>query len=51
MTSLGKRRRHLFSTVFDVTLVILVGNDDIHKSLDEFETRPDLTMAYRVSCP
>ena len=28
-----------------------VGNDDIHKSLDEFEIWPNLTTDYRVSCP
>ena len=32
-------------------LVILTGNDDIHKSLDEFEIRPDLSMDHRGSCP
>ena len=26
-------------------------NDDIHKSLDEFEIRPDPTVHHRVSCP
>ena len=28
-----------------------VGNDDIHKSLHEFEIRPDPTTDNRVSCP
>ena len=28
----------------------LTGNDDIHKSLDDFKIRPDLTRVYRVSC-
>ena len=28
-----------------------IGNDDIHKSLDEFEIRPDQTKDHRVSCP
>ena len=32
----------LFSAVLDQILFILAGNDDIHKSLDEFEIRPDL---------
>ena len=31
-------------------LFILAGNDDIHKSLDEFEIRPDPIMDHRVSC-
>ena len=39
------------STVFDRILFILAGNDDTHKSLDEFEIRPNLTTDYRVSCP
>ena len=32
-------------------LFILAENDEIHKSLDEFEIRPDLTTDYRVNCP
>ena len=34
---MGKRRPHVFSKVFDWILFMLAGNDDIHKSLDEFE--------------
>ena len=30
---------------------MLAGNDDIHKSLHEFEIRPDPTTDNRVSCP
>ena len=30
---------------------MLAGNEDIHKSLDEFEFRPDPTIDYGVSCP
>ena len=30
---------------------ILAGNDDVHKSLNEFEIRRDLTMDYGVGCP
>ena len=37
--------------VFDWIHFILAGNDDIHNSLDEFETQPDLITDYRVSCP
>ena len=47
-----------FSVVLDGILFILTGNeedtlnnDDIHKSLDEFEIRPDQTTDHRVSCP
>ena len=41
----------LFSVVLDGILFILTGNDDIHKSLDGFEIRPDPTTDHRVSCP
>ena len=34
-----------FSVVLDGILFILTGNDDIHKSLDEFEIRPDRLRA------
>ena len=37
--------------VLDQILFILTVNDDIHKSLDEFEIRPDPTKDHRVSCP
>ena len=43
-------RQLLFSVVLDGILFILTGNDDIHKSLDEFEIRPDATTDHRVSC-
>ena len=43
---------HFFSVVFDGILFILTGNDDIYKSLDEFEILPDPTMDHRaLSCP
>ena len=38
-------------SIFDRILFILAGNEDIHKSLDEFEFRPDPTTDYGVSCP
>ena len=41
----------VFSAVINRILFILVGNNDIHKSLDEFEIRPDPTKDYGVSCP
>ena len=41
----------VFSAVFDRILFILAGNEDIHKSLYEFEFRTDPTTDYRVSCP
>ena len=42
---------HVFSKVFDRLRFILAGNDDIHKSLHEFEIRRDRTMDYGVGCP
>ena len=47
----GKGRHHIFLTVFDRIIFILAGNDDIHKSLHEFEIRLDPTTDNRVSCP
>ena len=47
---IGKRRRHVFSAVFDRILFILAGNDDIHKRLHEFEIRPGPATDYGVSC-
>ena len=32
-------------------ILLLAGNEDMHKSLDEFEFRPDPTTDNRVSCP
>ena len=46
-----KRRHHVFSNFFDQIHFILAGNDDIHKSLNEFEIRRDPTMDYGVGCP
>ena len=46
-----KRCHHIFSKVFDRIHFILAGNDDIHKSLIEFEIRRDPTMDYGVGCP
>ena len=34
--TVGKRRHHVFSNVFDRLRFILAGNDDIRKSLNEF---------------
>ena len=45
-----KRRHQVFSKVFDWILFILIGNDDMHESLDEFEIWPDSTTDYGVSC-
>ena len=48
---MGKGRHHVFSADFDRILFILAGNYDIHKSLQEFEIRPDPTTDNGVSCP
>ena len=47
----GKRRHHVFSNVFDQIHFILAGNDDIHKSLNEFKIWRDPIMDYGVGCP
>ena len=46
-----KRRHHIFSNAFDRIHFILACNDDIHKSLNEFEIWRDPTMDYGVGCP
>ena len=43
---MGKRCLHFFSAVLDLILFILAGNDNIHKSLDEFEILLDLTTGF-----
>ena len=48
---MGKLRHHVFSNVFDRILFIFTSNGDMHESLDEFESWPDSTTDYRVSCP
>ena len=49
--AVGKTVLSIFSKVFDRIHFILAGNDDIHKSLNEFEIWRDLTMDCGVSCP
>ena len=49
--TVGKRRHHVFLNVFDRIHFILAGNDDIHKSLNEFEIQRDLTLDQGVGCP
>ena len=43
---MGKTASPLFLGCF---LFILAGNNDIHKSLDEFEIRPDPTADYGLA--
>ena len=40
-----------FLKCFDRIHFILAGNNDIHKTLNEFEIRRDPTMDYGVGCP
>ena len=49
--TVGKRRHHVFSNIFDRLHFILAGNDEIHKNFNEFEIRRDPTMDYGVGCP
>ena len=42
--TVGKRRHHVFSKVFGRIHFILAGNDDVHKSLNEFKIWRDPTM-------
>ena len=41
----------VFLNIFNRIHFILEGNDDIHKSLSEFEIRRDTTMDYGDGCP
>ena len=42
----GKRCHHIFSAIFDWILFIFAGNEDMHKSLNEFEIRSDVTTGF-----
>ena len=48
---MGKGRHHVFRLFLIGSFCIVAGNDDIHKSLHEFEIQPDPTTDNRVSCP
>ena len=39
------------SFIFDSIILILVGNEDMHESLDAFKFQPDTTTDSRVICP
>ena len=45
-----KRCLLFFSAVLGRILFTLEGNDNMHKSLDEFEIQSDLIKDHRVSC-
>ena len=49
--TVGKTASSRFLELFDRIHFILAGNDDIHKSLNEFEIRRDPTMDHGVGCP
>ena len=36
----------IFSAIFHLILLILADNEDMHKSFDEFEIRPDPTTCF-----
>ena len=40
------RCHHIFSAIFDWILFIFADNEDMHKSLNEFEIRPDATTGF-----
>ena len=42
----GKRCHHIFSSIFDWILFIFADNEDMHKSLNEFEIWPDATTGF-----
>ena len=48
--TMGKWCCNFFSAIPDQILFIFEGNDDIHKSLDEFKIRPDPIRHHRVRC-
>ena len=43
---MGKTMSSHFLSYFDWILFIFPGNEDMHKSLNEFEIRPDATTAF-----
>ena len=42
---------HSNAFIFDWNFFILAGNKGMHKSLVEFESKPDQTTDYGVTCP
>ena len=41
----------LAPSFFEMIILILAGNEDMHESLDEFKFWPDTTTNSRVICP
>ena len=48
---MGKCCLHASAFIFDWIIIKVAGNQDRHKSLDEFDFRPDLTPHFGVTCP
>ena len=44
-------RASLFGTIFDQIIIKLAGNQDRHKSVDEFDFGSDQTTLFGVTCP
>ena len=42
----GKCCHHIFSAIFDWILFIFAGNEDMHKSLNEFVIWPDASTGF-----
>ena len=42
---------HASSFIFDRIIIKVAGNQDRHKSLDEFDFGPDQTTHFGVTCP
>ena len=48
---MGKCCLHASLFIFDRIIIKVAGNQDRHKSLDEFDFRPDQTTHFGVTCP
>ena len=48
---MGKCCRQASSFIFDRIIIKVAGNQDRHKSSDEFDFRPDQTTHFGVTCP
>ena len=48
---MGKCCLHVGSFIFDRIIIKVAGNQDRHKSLDEFDFGPDQTTHFGVTCP
>ena len=48
---MGKRSLHASSFIFDRIIIKVAGNQNRHKSSDEFDFGPDQTTLFGVTCP